>query len=73
MAWRQSKGSIHQKRISLDYVKNKLASTARDMTEKAKEYGQYVQHKAQEVAQGQGSWIKVFGLGLGLGWSLLVL
>ena len=48
MAWRQSKGSIHQKRISLDYVKNKLASTARDMTEKAKEYGQYMQHKVQE-------------------------
>ncbi|XVE97621.1 hypothetical protein REPUB_Repub03eG0034600 [Reevesia pubescens] len=39
----------------LDYARNKLASTARDMTEKAKEYGQYVQHKAQEVAQGQGS------------------
>ena len=39
----------------LDYAGNKLASTARDMTEKAKEYGQYVQHKAQEVAQGQGS------------------
>ncbi|MBA0597767.1 hypothetical protein Gorai_007560, partial [Gossypium raimondii] len=32
----------------LDYARNKLASTARDMTEKAKEYGQYVQHKAQE-------------------------
>ncbi|XWS17675.1 hypothetical protein CRYUN_Cryun33cG0088000 [Craigia yunnanensis] len=39
----------------LDYARNKLASTARDMTEKAKEYGQYVQHKAQEVAQGQVS------------------
>ncbi|KAE8721328.1 Oleosin 16 kDa [Hibiscus syriacus] len=39
----------------LDYAKNKLATTARDMTEKAKEYGQYVQNKAQEVTQGQGS------------------
>ena len=39
----------------LDYARNKLASTARGMTYKAKEYGQYVQHKAQEVAQGQGS------------------
>ena len=39
----------------LDYARNKLASTARGMTDKAKEYGQYVQHKAQEVAQGQGS------------------
>ncbi|KAB2024710.1 hypothetical protein ES319_D06G104600v1 [Gossypium barbadense] len=39
----------------LDYARNKLASTARDMTEKAKEYGQYVQHKAQEVTQGQAS------------------
>ncbi|XVE70977.1 hypothetical protein DITRI_Ditri10aG0113200 [Diplodiscus trichospermus] len=39
----------------LDYAKNKLACTARDVTEKAKEYGQYVQHKVQEVAQGQGS------------------
>ncbi|GMJ07641.1 hypothetical protein like AT2G25890 [Hibiscus trionum] len=39
----------------VDYARNKLASTARDMTEKAKEYGQYVQHKAQEVTYGQGS------------------
>ncbi|MBA0694057.1 hypothetical protein Goshw_002639 [Gossypium schwendimanii] len=39
----------------LDYARNKLASTARDMTEKAKEYGQYVQQKAQEVTQGQAS------------------
>ncbi|KAK8602491.1 hypothetical protein V6N13_057880 [Hibiscus sabdariffa] len=36
----------------LDYARNKLASTARDVTEKAKEYGQYVQHKAQEVTHG---------------------
>lgn len=35
----------------LDYARNKLARTARDVTEKAKEYGHYVQHKAQEVAQ----------------------
>ncbi|WRX33313.1 Oleosin - like 6 [Theobroma cacao] len=33
----------------LDYARNTLARTARDMTEKAKEYGQYVQHKAQEL------------------------
>ncbi|GMI97959.1 hypothetical protein like AT2G25890 [Hibiscus trionum] len=39
----------------LDYARNKLASTARDMTEKAKEYGHYVQNKASEVTQGQGS------------------
>ncbi|XWS26371.1 hypothetical protein CRYUN_Cryun26dG0026700 [Craigia yunnanensis] len=39
----------------LDYARNKFASTARGMTDKAKEYGQYVQHKSQEVAQGQGS------------------
>ncbi|KAE8735244.1 Oleosin Bn-III [Hibiscus syriacus] len=36
----------------LDYARNKLASTARDMTQKAKEYGQYVQHKAREVSRG---------------------
>ncbi|KAK8509245.1 hypothetical protein V6N12_018328 [Hibiscus sabdariffa] len=35
----------------LDYARNKLASTARDMTEKAKEYGHYVQHKASERAE----------------------
>ena len=32
----------------LDYARMKIAGTARDMTERAKEYGQYVQHKAQE-------------------------
>ncbi|KAL4296848.1 hypothetical protein GQ457_12G031450 [Hibiscus cannabinus] len=39
----------------LDHARIMLASMARGVTEKAKEYGQYVQHKAREVAsQGQG-------------------
>lgn len=38
----------------VDYARNMLSSTARNVTEKAKEYGEYVQHKAQEVTQGQG-------------------
>ncbi|GLT85497.1 hypothetical protein SLE2022_036860 [Rubroshorea leprosula] len=39
----------------LDQARMMVANTARDMTEKAKEYGQYVQHKAQEATQGQVS------------------
>nr|QUV72335.1 oleosin [Anacardium occidentale] len=35
----------------LDYARMKIAETARDMKENAKEYGLYVQHKAQEAAQ----------------------
>ncbi|XP_010047300.3 oleosin 1 [Eucalyptus grandis] len=33
----------------VEYARAKIADTARDVKEKAKEYGQYVQHKAQEV------------------------
>ncbi|GKV03510.1 hypothetical protein SLEP1_g15799 [Rubroshorea leprosula] len=39
----------------LDQARMMVANTTRDMTEKAKEYGQYVQHKAQGVTQGQVS------------------
>ncbi|XVF48611.1 hypothetical protein PTKIN_Ptkin03bG0204000 [Pterospermum kingtungense] len=39
----------------LDYARDMLSSTARNMSEKAKEYGEYAQHKAQEVTHGQGS------------------
>ncbi|KAH9761395.1 oleosin [Citrus sinensis] len=35
----------------LDYARTKIADKARDMTERAKEYGQYVQQKAQEATQ----------------------
>ncbi|KAJ0030880.1 hypothetical protein Pint_12895 [Pistacia integerrima] len=36
----------------LDYARMKIADKAREMKERAKEYGQYVQHKAQEANQG---------------------
>ncbi|GLJ29552.1 hypothetical protein SUGI_0582870 [Cryptomeria japonica] len=36
----------------VDYARQKIASKARDVKERAKEYGQYVQNKAQEVTQG---------------------
>ncbi|KAH1067431.1 hypothetical protein J1N35_032418 [Gossypium stocksii] len=39
----------------LDYARDMLASMTRGVTEKAKEYGQYVKHKAREVAQGERS------------------
>ncbi|OVA08477.1 Oleosin [Macleaya cordata] len=35
----------------VDYARMRLASKARDVKERAKEYGQYVQNKAQEVSQ----------------------
>lgn len=35
----------------LDYARMKIADKARDMKERAKEYGLYMQHKAQEAAQ----------------------
>lgn len=35
----------------LDYARTKIADKARDVTERAKEYGQYVQQKAQEATQ----------------------
>lgn len=35
----------------LDYARMQLANKARDAKEMAKEYGQYVQNKAQEVTQ----------------------
>ncbi|CAI9093595.1 OLC1v1029137C1 [Oldenlandia corymbosa var. corymbosa] len=35
----------------LDYARMKIASTARDVTEKAKEYGQYVQAKSSGASQ----------------------
>ncbi|XP_030530449.1 oleosin L-like [Rhodamnia argentea] len=33
----------------VEYARTKFGDTARDVKEKAKEFGQYVQHKAQEV------------------------
>ncbi|RVX17285.1 hypothetical protein VitviT2T_004379 [Vitis vinifera] len=36
----------------LDYARMRIANKARDMKERAKEYGQYVHHKAQEATQG---------------------
>lgn len=36
----------------LDHARTKIADKARDMKERAKEYGQYVQHKTQEATQG---------------------
>ncbi|MBA0594201.1 hypothetical protein Gohar_022764 [Gossypium harknessii] len=39
----------------LDYARDMLASMTRGVTEKAKEYGQYVKYKAREVAQGERS------------------
>ncbi|XP_058074096.1 oleosin G-like [Magnolia sinica] len=36
----------------LDYARMRLANKARDVKERAKEYGQLVQNKAQEVTQG---------------------
>ncbi|KAL5558619.1 hypothetical protein UlMin_034830 [Ulmus minor] len=36
----------------LDYARMRIADTARDVTDKAKEYGHYVQYKAQEATQG---------------------
>ncbi|KAF3446713.1 hypothetical protein FNV43_RR11893 [Rhamnella rubrinervis] len=35
----------------LDHARTKLADKARDMKERAREYGQYVQHKAQQATQ----------------------
>lgn len=37
----------------LDYARSRIANKARDMKERAKEYGNYVQHKAQEATQTQ--------------------
>ncbi|MBA0622400.1 hypothetical protein Godav_007949 [Gossypium davidsonii] len=39
----------------IDYARDMLASMTRGVTEKAKEYGQYVKYKAREVAQGERS------------------
>lgn len=36
----------------LDYARMKIADKARDMKERAREYGQFVQQKAQEATQG---------------------
>lgn len=36
----------------VDYARQRIASKARDVKDRAKEYGQYVQNKAQEVTQG---------------------
>ncbi|XP_041019246.1 oleosin Ara h 15.0101-like [Juglans microcarpa x Juglans regia] len=36
----------------LDYARMRIADKARDMKERAKEYGQFVQHKAREATQG---------------------
>ncbi|XP_068649334.1 oleosin Ara h 15.0101-like [Aristolochia californica] len=36
----------------LDQARMRLANKARDVKERAKEYGQYVQNKAQEVTEG---------------------
>lgn len=35
----------------LDYARMRIADKAKDMTERAREYGNYVQHKAQEATQ----------------------
>ncbi|KAF2304410.1 hypothetical protein GH714_030816 [Hevea brasiliensis] len=39
----------------LDYARGQIARKAHDMKERAKEYGQYVQQKAQEATQTQAS------------------
>ncbi|KAF3788781.1 Oleosin [Nymphaea thermarum] len=36
----------------VDYARSRIMDTARDVKERAREYGHYVQHKAQEVTQG---------------------
>lgn len=36
----------------LDYARMRIADKARDVKERAKEYGQFVQHKAREATQG---------------------
>ncbi|KAK3008997.1 hypothetical protein RJ639_013589 [Escallonia herrerae] len=35
----------------LDYARSRIANKARDMKDRAKEYGQYVQHKAHDATQ----------------------
>ncbi|CAK7353108.1 unnamed protein product [Dovyalis caffra] len=39
----------------LDYARGRIAETAKDMKDRAKEYGQYVQQKAQDATQTQTS------------------
>lgn len=39
----------------LDYARARIANKARDMKERAKEYGHYAQQNAQEATQTQGS------------------
>ncbi|KAK6912766.1 Oleosin [Dillenia turbinata] len=50
LAGKHPPGSDH-----LDYARMKIANKARDMTERAREYGQYVQNKAQEATHGHAA------------------